>query len=142
MAAVLTRANKVGNVVKKEFWPDEMWCRKEVTLTYANLSANAPGEVIFNAGNVAAKWVTMPAAVALTDGIAIIIDQEIADNIQKDIDGAATGDVTTVVMYRGPSVVRSGALTYADATDIVDIKAVLAASNIELVDMFSVATQS
>jgi hypothetical protein len=144
MPAIQTRENKVGNWLKKELWVDEMYCRKQVLLTYANLAKNETGEVIFNTGNVAAKWITMPAAVdPAADGIAIVFDPEITEKVAADLAlGSPTGDVSVSVLYRGPAVVRDGGLSMADVTDKADAVAVLVANGVDVVTSFSFNSQA
>lgn len=144
MAAVQTRKNKVGNFLKKEFWPEDFYCRKSATITYAGLAKREPGEVVYKANDAASAYVAVPAAITLgTANIAIIVDENIDDLIAADLAlGSPTGSVTATVMYRGPAVVRKGGLSFADATDIADAWATLEAKGIKVVDYFSTYSQS
>ena len=143
MAAVQTRKNKVGNFLKKEFWPEDFYCRKSATITYAGLAKREPGEVVYKVNDAASAYSAVPSAIVLgTANIAIIVDENIDDLIAADVAGAATGSVTATVMYRGPAVVRKGGLSVADLTDIADVWATLTANGIKLVDYYSTASQS
>jgi len=143
MAAIQTSPNKVGNFVKKEFWTDEMWCREVVTITYAGITAQEPGEIVYKATAGAAKYVAVPASVDVALGkVAIVIDPEFSNLVAEDVAGAATGDVTVVALVRGPAVIRRGGLTMADATDATDVYSMLDAQDFKLVTSFSIAKQS
>lgn len=144
MAAVQTRKNKVGNFLKKEFWPEDFYCRKSATITYAGLAKREPGEVVYKVNEAASAYSAMPSAIVLgTAQVAIIVDEYIDDLIAADLAlGSPTGSVTATVMYKGPAVVRKGGLSYADATDIADVWTTLQTNGIKLVDYFSTSAQS
>lgn len=138
MAAIFTRGNKVSNFLKKEFWPEEFYCRKNVTITKAGLSnTNQAGEVVHL---VAGKYVACPAALLPgTDELAVIVDSEwdnkLLASTGADIEGVA-------VLVKGPCVLRKGGLVLADETDIVDAYTILEAQGFTLADNFSIANQS
>lgn len=144
MAAIQTRPNKVGNFVKKEFWTDEMWCRKAITVTYAGITNLAPGEVVYKATAAAAKYVAVPTAVDVALGkVAVIIDNDFANLVAEDLAlGSPTGDVSLVALVRGPAVLRRGGLTMADATDATDVYTMLENQDFSVAANFSIATQS
>lgn len=147
MAAVQTRAKKVGNLVKKEFWPDEMWCRKEITLTYANIANREVGTVVVDDGATGTfAAVPIDATIILpADPVAIVIDPDFADLVAADLAGPVAGTVSVVAMFRGPAVIRKGALSYGDLTNPLNaaiVRTTLGTNDIDLVDQFSVATQS
>lgn len=138
MPAIFTRGNKVSNFLKKEFWPEEFYCRKSVTVTKAGLSNTvSPGEVVhLDTG----KYVACPAALLPgTDELAIIVDSEWDEKL-----AAATGaDVENVaVLVKGPCVLRKGGLVLADETDITDAYTILEAQGFTLADKFSVLNQT
>lgn len=144
MAAVQTRKNKVGNFLKGEFWPEEFYCRKSATITYAGLEKYEAGEVVYKANDAASAYLAVPAAITLgTANIAIIVDENFDQLVADDLAlNSPVGSVTATVMFRGPAVVRKGGLSYADGTDIADAWATLEANGIKLVDLYSTASQS
>lgn len=141
MAAEQVRLNKVGNVVKKELWPEEFYCRELITLTYAGLGKQEVGEIVVDpaaSGTYAAAGAAIdPAA----DLVAVVIDPTIEELIAADIAGPATGTVDVVAIVNGPATLRKGALSIADDTDVADAYAVLVANRIKLVDFFSIRLQ-
>lgn len=144
MPAIQTRGNKVGNFLKKEMWPEEFYCREYVTLTYASLAKNEPGEVVYKANDAATKYLAMPAAVdPATANIAIVVDPDIDDKVAADLAlGSPTGDVKVAVLVKGPAVVRKGGLSMADATDAADAYAVLEANGVQFAEFYSTSGQA
>lgn len=143
MGAIQTTPNKVGNFVKKEFWPDEMWCREYITVTYTGITKQEPGEIVYKATAAATEYLAVPSIVDVANGkVAIVIDPDFADLVAADLAlGSPTGDVKVVALVQGPAVIRRGGLSMADATDATDVYTMLANQDFKLVTSFSVAKQ-
>lgn len=146
MAAIQTRPNKIGNFVKKEQWPEEMWCREEITVTYAGIdTANrVNGQIVYKATAGATEYVAVPADVDPTLGkVAIIIDNEFEDDIKADeaLD-TPTGDVKVTALVRGDAVIRRGGLSMADATEAADVYTMLENQGFKLVTSYSPTSQA
>lgn len=143
MAAVQTRKNKVGNFLKKEFWPEENYCREVVSVTYAGLGKVEPGEIVWK-GSTGSAYAAVPASVSTTlHTVGIIVDETFDDKVAADLQlGSPTGSVSTTILKKGPAVVRKGGLSVANATDIADVYTILKNNDILLVDYFSTASQS
>lgn len=142
MAAVQTRKNKVGNFLKKEFWPEEHYCREVVTVTYAGLNKVAPGEIVW-LGTTGSAYAAVPASISTAHSVGIIVDEYFDDKVAADLElGSPVGSVSTTILKRGPAVVRKGGLSVANATDIADVYTVLENNDILLVDFVSTYSQS
>lgn len=137
MAAIFTSATKVSNFLKKEFWAESFYCRKNVTVTKTGLvNTDAPGEIVLLS---AGKYVQLPSVLTVgTDELAIIVDSEWDDKLAA----AAGADVVDVaVLVRGPAELRKGGLAAADVTDIADAYAILELQGFQLADSYSPTRQ-
>lgn len=146
MAAIQTRPNKVGNFVKKEQWPEEHWCREEITVTYAGIDGvnREPGQIVYKATAAATEYLAVPAVVDVALGkVAVIIDNDFENLIKADEAlGVPTGDVKVAAMVRGDAILRKGGLTMADVTDAADVYTMLENQGFKLADKFSLKSQS
>jgi hypothetical protein len=146
MAAIQTRPNKVGNFVKKEQWPEEHWCRDEITVTYTGIDGTdrEPGQIVYKATAGATEYLAVPATVDVANGkVAVIIDNDFENLIKADEAlGVPTGDVKVAAMVRGDAILRKGGLSMADETDATDVYTMLENQGFKLADKFSLKSQS
>ena len=100
-----TRAPKLGNLVKDEFWAQHGYCRKVVTAQEAGATTYQIGTVL---GNNGSEYVI--SAQDAVDGSEVP-----AAIVVEAVDLEAATDTDVVVMFRGPAVVADSALIL-DAT--------------------------
>ena len=98
---------RISNVVKREFWPEEGYCRAVVTVNEAAAKVYTAGTVL---GKVTATGKYKIAVQTAADG-----SQNAAAIVLGDASIAATTDTKIAVMVKGPAVVSKGALVL-DAT--------------------------
>lgn len=100
-----TRAPKLGNLVKDEFWEQHGYCRKVVTAQEVGATTYEIGTVLGDNGTE--FLVSVQTAVDGSEVPAAIVVEAV------DLEAATDTDV--VVMFRGPAVVADAALIL-DAT--------------------------
>lgn len=126
MAADQIRGPRLGSIIKKEFWTEESWCRKVISVTRASVEFQLGTVVVLDVSADAANYVAIPmdttALVAGTDSAAIIIDEDVAAKVAA---AAAAGDaqVDLIAVVKGPIVVSPANLRYAGSTAAYDTAA-------------------
>lgn len=113
MAAIATRGDKLGSVLKYEQAPEHGYCRatKSVTLT----PTSEIGDVLYdNAGNLALVNVANTAGAE-----AILIDKEVYNKRPA----SGTANVEMAVLVRGAAIVAGASLNYAADVDTDNEKA-------------------
>jgi len=149
MAAIETRPARVSNVLKKELWPEEFYCRKVISLTYADIGATPENGLVVVDDGATGTYAAIPVdatALAATDPVAIVLDPELSEKIAADVAlGTPLNVVAVGALVKGPATVRVGGLSYGalvDGTGNIDIaKASLETSGINIATHFSVNTQ-
>ena len=108
-----TESFRVSNVIKKELWPDDAWCRLVVTVNEAAAKSYVSGTVL---GKVTATGKYKISVQTASDG------SQVADAIvmfEQSI--AITTDTKVLVLIKGPAVVSKTGLIL-DATYDNDTK--------------------
>jgi len=111
MPVIATEAKRLSNVVKKELFPEDGYCRQVVTVNEAAAKSYVPGTVL---GKV-------------TDGGKYKIAVQTADDGSQTADAivigehtiAATTDTKVLVLIKGPAIVSKAGLVL-DATYNLD----------------------
>jgi hypothetical protein len=97
-----TEAFRVSNVIKKELWPDDAWCRLVVTVNEAAAKAYVSGTVL---GKVTATGKYKISVQTASDG------SQVADAIVMFEQAIAiTTDTKVLVLIKGPAVVSKTGL--------------------------------
>lgn len=113
MAAIATRADKLGNLVKYEQGTNHGYCRENLTVTLTPTSAI--GDVLYdNAGNLALVDVANT-----NNASAVLVDTTVYDLRPS----TGTSNVTMAVMVRGDAILADDALNYAADVDTANEKA-------------------
>jgi hypothetical protein len=113
MPKIMTRQNRVGNFLKKEFWAEERWCRQQGTFTFGSVSDAdlEAGLVITRAASATGAYAAVGNSVAATEQFAVILDNDLLDKVNA-AKAASASTVAVDVLYRGQAVVRSGGLIF------------------------------
>lgn len=119
MAAILTTTKRVSDFLKKEFWVEERFCRKNATVTIPSGGLDV-GQVLTLSGG---KWIVPTAGFVAGDDVAILVDETVVE--------LAAGDHSLGVIVKGPAIVYSPALNYGAATKAL-VDAELEALNIKV----------
>jgi len=122
MPIVATEPKRLSDLVKKEFWISEGWCRKVITVNDTAGRTYAFGDAL---GTITASGKSQYAIETAVDGsedpVAIFIGKDF-DTIGQDLEVAVTTDTEVLAMVRGPLVVGDQALnldaTYDNQTKI------------------------
>lgn len=93
---------KVSDVVKKELWLEERFCRTAATVTVA--AGMQVGQVLAYAGG---KWAAPTSDFAADGVVGILVDETVVEK--------AAGDNKLAVLVKGPAVVYKKALNYGGA---------------------------
>jgi hypothetical protein len=96
MTKVATTNAFVTDVVKKELWMEEKWCREAGTVTVVD--GMDVGQVLEKSGDTWAAIAADPIG-----QVGILVDETV---VEKD-----AGDHTLAVLVSGPAIVFAGALT-------------------------------
>lgn len=115
---VFTEAKKESDLIKKEFWQQTGWCRKEVTV-------NEAAQIDLTIGSVLGK-VTADGKYKASDPAAVDGSQVVAAVCIENITVPATTDTTVLVAYRGPMQVAEQSLVFDVAHDAGQTAAALA----------------
>lgn len=118
MPLLETRLNKVGNVLKSEFWKSEFYCRESVSLntTTAGADAMEVGAVVYQ-NDKTGDWLEYAVAFdPALDNIGIVVDDRMQEayiydkvaGAQAWTDGAVIAGIG--VLVKGPAIVRQGGL--------------------------------
>jgi hypothetical protein len=117
MASIETRPTKIGNLVKKEFWIDNGYCRSPETLL---LTGNAEiGMVYETDGDGTYSEVTAAKVATLDADIVVLIDDAVY--------GAGTGDTLLNTLKRGPVTIVREQLKFGDVLSGGQVDTVVAA---------------
>lgn len=125
MPLVATSTQRLGNLVKEEFWPTHGWCRQVVTVNIATGRDVKLGTVL---GKVTADGKFKDVDPAAVDG-----SQDGAAVVLFDTTVASATDTEVTVAVRGPMILSRDALIYEvahDATQKAAVEADLAALDI------------
>jgi hypothetical protein len=117
-----TEAFRLSNVIKKELWPDDAWCRLVVTVSEAAAKAYVPGTVL---GKVTATGKYKIALETAADGSKVVDAIVIGEQAI-----AASTDTKVLVLFKGPAVVSKFGLIL-DATYDNDTKKNVAYASLE-----------
>lgn len=142
MTKIATRLNKVGNVLKHEYAPEQVFCREVasfaggvlVTPSLANGTGDQVGLVVVNESGTwavitEAKMAAFPATAG--DYLGVIVDDQI-----EELDLTAAVDIA--VLVDGPSIVRKGGLLIENVTTSAqELYDQLKAQNIKVADKYS-----
>lgn len=118
MALVAQTKPKLGNLVKKEQWPESGWCREVLTV-------NEAAAATYTIGSLVGK-VTATGKYQLVDPTAVDGSQVVAGIVLENKSIPATTDTEVVVMVRGSAIVGDQAIVYDNAFDAGQKTAALA----------------
>lgn len=119
-----TRQPKLGDVVKKELWPEVNYCRDTGTVSVT--SDVVVGTCLELSGSTYIEVVSGTES----DTAAILID--------KDVYNYSSGDTPTLgLLVKGPAVVAENALSMADSATEADVITALEALDILVEDSVS-----
>lgn len=130
MALVQTKDKTIGHLVKKEFWAEDGWCRKVVTVNEASAQEYKVGQAL---GKVTADGKYKIAVQSAVDG------SETLDAVCLEaISIPATTDTNVLVLIRGAAIIGKDALildaSYDLQAEIDQAYADLAAKDISVED--------
>lgn len=139
MPVTSNEPKRLSDLVKKEFWIPQGWCRKEVTVNQAAQTTYVLGTTM---GKITASGKYIVAKETAVDGSkvidAIFIGKDGA-TVGEDLVIAAATDTKVLVMIRGPLIVGDDVLLF-DATYDNATKLGVAYDNLEAKDI-SIETQ-
>lgn len=126
MTVIATSVYRLSNLVKREFWPEQGFCRKAVTVNEAADKTYAVGTVL---GKVTATGKYQICVQSATDG-----SETPAAIVMDDYSIEATTDTTVLVLVKGPAIVSKDALVL-DASFNLDAEKAAAYAALEALNI-------
>lgn len=117
MTLIATENARLSNMLKRELWSEQGYCRLAVTVNEASEVEYKIGEVL---GKVTASGKYVQYDDAAADG-----SQTAAAVVLEDVTVPAATDTTVLVLVKGPAIVADGGLVFKAGVDEAAAKATL-----------------
>lgn len=107
---LIARENpRLSNMLKRELWSEQGYCRLAVTV-------NETSAVDYKIGEVVGK-VTLSGKYKQYDDTATTGEEAVAGIVLEDVSIPATTDTTVLVLVKGPAIVADGGLVFKSGVD-------------------------
>ncbi|QDP60449.1 MAG: putative head decoration protein D [Prokaryotic dsDNA virus sp.] len=124
MALIASDAPRLSNMLKRELWSEQGYCRLAVTVNEASAVDYKIGEVL---GKVTASGKYVQYDETAVDG-----SETAAAIVLQDISIPAATDTTVLVLVKGPAIVADGGLVFKAGVDEAAAKAQIEALGINV----------
>lgn len=117
MTLIATENPRLSNMLKRELWSEQGYCRLAVTV-------NEASEVEYKIGEVLGK-VTASGKYVQYDETAVDGSETAAAIVLEDVTIPAATDTTVLCLVKGPAIVADGGLVFKAGVDEAAAKATL-----------------
>lgn len=117
MTLIATENPRLSNMLKRELWSEQGYCRLAVTV-------NEASEIEYKIGEVLGK-VTADGKYKQYDDAAVDGTETAAAVVLEDVTIPAATDTTVLVLVKGPAIVADGGLVFKAGVDEAAAKATL-----------------
>jgi len=124
MALIATDTPRLSNMLKRELWSEQGYCRLAVVVSEASAVDYKIGQVV---GKVTATGKYVQYDDSLSNGA-----ENVAGIVLQDVSIAASTDTTVLVLVKGPAIVADGGLVFKAGVDEDVAKAALEALGINV----------
>jgi len=109
MALIATDTPRLSNMLKRELYSEQGYCRLAVVVNEASAIKYKIGQVV---GKITATSKYVQYDEALSNGA-----EDVAGIVLQDVSIAAATDTTVLVLVKGPAIVADGGLVFKDGVD-------------------------
>jgi hypothetical protein len=109
MALIATDTPRLSNMLKRELYSEQGYCRLAVVVNEASAIEYKIGQVV---GKITATSKYVQYDEALSNGA-----EDVAGIVLQDVSIAAATDTTVLVLVKGPAIVADGGLVFKDGVD-------------------------
>jgi len=109
MALIATDTPRLSNMLKRELWSEQGYCRLAVVVSEASAVDYKIGQVV---GKVTATEKYVQYDDSLSNGA-----ENVAGIVLQDVSIAASTDTTVLVLVKGPAIVADGGLVFKAGVD-------------------------
>lgn len=124
MTLIATDTPRLSNMLKREMWSEQGYCRLAVTVNEASAVDYKIGEVL---GKITASGKYVQYDDANADG-----SETAAAIVLEDVSIPAAADTTVLVLVKGPAIVADGGLVFKAGVDQAAAKVSLEALGINV----------
>ena len=117
MTLIAQDTPRLSNMLKRELWSEQGYCRKAVTVNEASAVDYKIGEVL--------GQVTADSKYKQYDDAAVDGSETAAAIVLEDVSVAAGTDTTVLCLVKGPAIVADGGLVFKAGVDEAAAKATL-----------------
>jgi len=125
MTLIATENLRLSNMLKRELWSEQGYCRLAVTVNEAT-------EIDYKIGQVLGKKVTTDGKYVEYDGSADDGSEVAAAIVLQDISIPASTDTVVLALVKGPAIVSDGGLVFKTGVDEAAAKTNLEALGINV----------
>ena len=125
MTLIATENLRLSNMLKRELWSEQGYCRLAVTVNEAT-------EIDYKIGQVLGKKVTTDGKYVEYDGTAGDGSEVAAAIVLQDISIPASTDTVVLALVKGPAIVSDGGLVFKTGVDEAAAKTNLEALGINV----------